>query len=35
MVVSYAMNKMGEGTMGDIRGASLVFAAYAGLAAGH
>ncbi len=35
MVVSYAMNKMGEGTTGDIRGASLVFAAYAGLAAGH
>ena len=35
MVVSYAMNKMGEGTVGDIRGATLVLAAYAGLAPGH
>lgn len=32
MVVSYVMNKMGEGTVGDLRGASVVAAAYAGLA---
>jgi CubicO group peptidase (beta-lactamase class C family) len=32
MVVSYVMNKMGEGTVGDFRGAAIGFAAYAGLA---
>lgn len=32
LVVSYVMNRMGEGTQGDLRGASLVFAAYASLA---
>ena len=32
MVVAYVMNRMGEGTLGDARGASLVMAAYAGLA---
>ena len=34
MVVTYVMNKMGEGTLGDIRGASVAAAAFAGLAAG-
>jgi len=34
MVVAYVMNKMGEGTLGDIRGASVAMAAYAGLASG-
>ena len=33
LVVAYVMNRMGEGTQGDLRGASLVFAAYASLAA--
>lgn len=32
LCVSYVMNRMGEGTQGDLRGASLVFAAYAALA---
>jgi CubicO group peptidase (beta-lactamase class C family) len=32
MVVAYVMNKMGEGTTGDFRGAALVFAATASLA---
>ncbi len=32
MVVAYVMNRMGEGTLGDARGISLVLAAYAGLA---
>ena len=32
MVTTYVMNKMGEGTVGDLRGASVVAAAYAGLA---
>jgi CubicO group peptidase (beta-lactamase class C family) len=32
MVVSYVMNRMGEGTTGDLRGVGLVFAAYASLA---
>jgi hypothetical protein len=27
-VVTYVMNKMGEGTLGDQRGASIVLAAY-------
>jgi CubicO group peptidase (beta-lactamase class C family) len=31
MVVAYVMNKMGEGTLGDFRGAGIAFAAYAGL----
>jgi CubicO group peptidase (beta-lactamase class C family) len=31
MVVTYVMNKMGEGTLGDIRGASIAAAAYGGL----
>lgn len=31
MVVAYVMNKMGEGTLGDLRGASLTAAAYAAL----
>jgi len=34
MVVAYVMNRMGEGTMGDLRGASIVMAAYASLANG-
>jgi CubicO group peptidase (beta-lactamase class C family) len=33
LVVSYVMNRMGEGTQGDLRGASLVFATYASLVA--
>lgn len=33
MTVAYVMNKMGEGTVGDMRGVSLVFAAYDALAA--
>lgn len=33
MVVSYVMNKMGEGTTGDLRGAAVAFGAFAGLAA--
>jgi CubicO group peptidase (beta-lactamase class C family) len=32
MTFAYVMNKMGEGTVGDLRGASLLFAAYAALA---
>lgn len=35
MVVAYVMNRMGEGTVGDERGASIVLAAYAALAAGQ
>jgi CubicO group peptidase (beta-lactamase class C family) len=31
MVVSYVMNRMGEGTMGDVRGVTVVMAAYQGL----
>jgi len=31
MVVTYVMNKMGEGTLGDFRGVGIAFAAYAGL----
>lgn len=34
MTVSYVMNRMGDGLLGDLRGASLVFAAYAALAEG-
>jgi CubicO group peptidase (beta-lactamase class C family) len=34
MCVTYVMNKMGEGTMGDLRGASIAIAAYQGLASG-
>jgi CubicO group peptidase (beta-lactamase class C family) len=34
LVVSYVMNRMGDGTQGDVRGAGLVFAAYGALAAG-
>ena len=34
LVVSYVMNRMGDGTQGDIRGAGLVFAAYGALAEG-
>jgi CubicO group peptidase (beta-lactamase class C family) len=33
MVVAYVMNKMGQATMGDSRGASIVSSAYAALAA--
>jgi CubicO group peptidase (beta-lactamase class C family) len=33
LTVSYVMNRMGEGTTGDLRGAMLVLAAYASLAA--
>jgi hypothetical protein len=33
MSFSYVMNKMGEGTVGDLRGASLLAATYAALAA--
>lgn len=32
LVVAYVMNRMGEGTQGDLRGAGLVFAAYASIA---
>jgi CubicO group peptidase (beta-lactamase class C family) len=32
MTVSYVMNKMGEGTLGDVRGAGIVAAAYEALA---
>jgi CubicO group peptidase (beta-lactamase class C family) len=32
MVVAYVMNKMGEAALGDVRGASIVGAAYAALA---
>lgn len=35
LTVAYVMNRMGEGTLGDPRGASLVMGAYAGLAAGR
>jgi CubicO group peptidase (beta-lactamase class C family) len=31
MVIAYVMNKMGEGTLGDFRGAGIAFAAYTGL----
>lgn len=34
MVVTYVMNRMGEGTVGDERGGSLLMAAYASLAGG-
>ncbi len=34
MVVAYMMNKMGEGTLGDLRGVGIVFAAYSALADG-
>jgi CubicO group peptidase (beta-lactamase class C family) len=34
MVVAYVMNRMGEGTLGDVRGAGVVAAAYTGLAEG-
>jgi CubicO group peptidase (beta-lactamase class C family) len=34
LVVSYVMNRMGDGTQGDLRGAGLVFATYGALAAG-
>jgi CubicO group peptidase (beta-lactamase class C family) len=33
MTVAYVMNRMGDGTLGDMRGASVVMAAYASLAA--
>ncbi|HEV2361654.1 MAG TPA: serine hydrolase domain-containing protein, partial [Acidimicrobiales bacterium] len=33
LVIAYMMNKMGEGTMGDLRGVSVVFAAYQSLVA--
>ena len=32
MTVAYVMNKMGEGTTGDLRGAMILAAAYGGLA---
>jgi hypothetical protein len=32
LTVSYVMNRMGEGTTGDVRGAAVVMAAYLGLA---
>jgi hypothetical protein len=31
MTISYVMNKMGEGTVGDMRGAGLVMAAFMAL----
>jgi CubicO group peptidase (beta-lactamase class C family) len=31
MVISYMMNRMGEGTMGDDRGVGIIFAAYGAL----
>jgi len=34
MVVTYMMNRMGEGTVGDERGINIIFAAYGALAAG-
>jgi hypothetical protein len=34
MSFAYVMNKMGEGTVGDARGAGLLLTAYAALAAG-
>lgn len=34
MTVAYVMNRMGEGTLGDLRGAGIVAAAYASLASG-
>ena len=33
LVISYVMNRMGEGTIGDERGVGIVFAAYGALAA--
>jgi hypothetical protein len=33
MTFAYVMNKMGEGTTGDIRGGTLLFTAFAALAA--
>ena len=33
MTVAYVMNRMGEGTLGDLRGAGIVMAAFASLAA--
>jgi CubicO group peptidase (beta-lactamase class C family) len=33
MCIAYVMNRMGEGTVGDFRGAGIALAAYAGLAA--
>jgi CubicO group peptidase (beta-lactamase class C family) len=35
LCVTYVMNKMGEGTLGDVRGASIAMAAFAGLAAAN
>ena len=32
LVITYVMNKMGEGTLGDLRGASIVAATYGALA---
>jgi CubicO group peptidase (beta-lactamase class C family) len=32
LVVSYVMNRMGEGTVGDVRGASVALSAYGALA---
>ena len=32
MCIAYVMNRMGEGTVGDERGAGIVFGAYAALA---
>jgi hypothetical protein len=32
-VIAYVMNKMGEGTVGDFRGAAIAAMAYAGIAA--
>ena len=34
MTFTYVMNRMGEGTTGDLRGGSLLMAAYGGLFAG-
>ncbi len=31
MTISYVMNKMGEGTVGDMRGANIVLATYMSL----
>jgi CubicO group peptidase (beta-lactamase class C family) len=32
LTVAYVMNRMGEGTVGDLRGAAIIGAAYASLA---
>jgi hypothetical protein len=34
MTVAYVMNRMGEGTVGDLRGASIIAAAYQSLFSG-